>query len=390
MSTERTHIETQVIQGTHDATRFEGAQITPIVRSTVFEAGEQVDHHNIRYGRLSTLANQLEAAQVLARVEGAEAGLVTSSGMAAITTTLIAVLRSGGHVLGQRPLYGATQQFVSERLGELGIGHAFIDVHEPETWQAALTPNTRAIYVEAISNPLLVVADHARIVEFARAHGLVSIIDNTFASPVNFRPIELGFDLVLHSATKYLNGHSDVIMGAVLGSADRIRSIKPWLDTLGGTADPEACYLLRRGLKTLPLRVERQNANALALARHLEAHEKVAKVIYPGLSSHPDHAVAARLFGGFGGMLACELTGGAEAAARFVRRVKVAVHSASLGGPETLLTIPATTSHAGLGAEARARAGISDGLVRISTGFEHIDDLIRDFDAALAPDAGSL
>ncbi|HWO12218.1 MAG TPA: aminotransferase class I/II-fold pyridoxal phosphate-dependent enzyme [Polyangiaceae bacterium] len=386
MSTERTHIETQVIQGTHDAARFEGAQVTPIVRSTVFEAGEQVDYHNIRYGRLSTLANQLEAAQVLARVERAEAGLVTSSGMAAITTTLIAVLRSGGHVLAQRPLYGATQQFVSERLGELGIGHGFIDVRKPETWQAALTPDTRAIYVEAISNPLLVVADHARIVEFARAHGLVSIIDNTFASPVNFRPIELGFDLVLHSATKYLNGHSDVIMGAVLGSADRIRSIKLWLDTLGGTADPEACYLLRRGLKTLALRVERQNANALALARHLETHARVAKVIYPGLASHPDHAVAARLFGGFGGMLACELTGGAEAAARFVRRVKVAVHSASLGGPETLLTIPATTSHAGLGAEARARAGISEGLVRISTGFEHIDDLIRDFDAALAGD----
>jgi len=384
MSTRSTHIETEVIRGTHDAARFEGAQVTPIVRSTVFEAGEQVDYHNIRYGRLSTLANQLEAAQVLARVEGAEAGLVTGSGMAAITTTLIAVLRSGGHVLAQRPLYGATQQFVSERLGELGIGHGFIDVRKPETWQAALTPETRAIYVEAISNPLLVVADHARIVEFARAHRLVSIIDNTFASPVNFRPIELGFDLVLHSATKYLNGHSDVIMGAVLGSQDRIRSIKLWLDTLGGTADPEACYLLRRGLKTLALRVERQNANALALARHLEAHEKVAKVIYPGLPSHPDHAVAGRLFGGFGGMLACELTGGAEAAASFVRRVKVAVHSASLGGPETLLTIPATTSHAGLGAEARARAGISEGLVRISTGFEHIDDLIKDFDAALA------
>lgn len=384
MSSERPHIETEVIRGTHDAARFEGAQVTPIVRSTVFEAGEQVDYHNIRYGRLSTLANQLEAAQVLARVEGAEAGLVTGSGMAAITTTLIAVLRSGGHVLAQRPLYGATQQFVSQRLGELGIGHCFIDVRKPDTWQAALTPDTRAIYVEAISNPLLVVADHARIAEFARAHRLVAIIDNTFASPVNFRPIELGFDLVLHSATKYLNGHSDVIMGAVLGSAERISSIKLWLDTLGGTADPEACYLLRRGLKTLALRVERQNANALALARHLEGHEKVAKVIYPGLASHPDHAVAARLFGGFGGMLACELTGGAEAASRFVRHVRVAVHSASLGGPETLLTIPATTSHAGLGAEARAEAGISDGLVRISTGFEHIDDLIGDFDAALA------
>src|SRR5688572_7938526 len=216
MPKERLHLETNVVHGSLDPERFEGAQITPIVRSTVFEAGEQIDPQSIRYGRLSTLANQLEAAEVLARVEGAEAGLVTSSGMAAITTTLIALLQSGGHLLAQRPLYGATQQFVSERLGELGISHGFIDVRQPETWQAALTPATRAIYVEAISNPLLVVADHARIVEFARAHRLLSLIDNTFASPVNFRPIEIGFDLVLHSATKYLNGHSDVIMGAVL------------------------------------------------------------------------------------------------------------------------------------------------------------------------------
>lgn len=386
MTKERLHIETDVIHGSETAGRFEGAQITPIVRSTVFEAGDRINPHEIRYGRLSTLANQVEAAEVLARVEGAEAGLVTSSGMAAITTTLIALLRSGGHLLAQRPLYGATQQFVSERLGELGISHGFIDVQKPETWQSALTADTRAIYVEAISNPLMVVADHVRVVEFARAHGLVSIIDNTFASPVNFRPLEIGFDVVLHSATKYLNGHSDVIMGAVLGSAERIRSIKQWLDILGGTADPEACYLLRRGLKTLPLRVARQNDNALALAHHLASHPQIARVIYPGLPSHPDHALAARLFDGFGGMLACELVGGATAAARFVRRVKVAVHSASLGGPETLLTIPATTSHAGLGAQARAEAGISDGLVRISAGIEHIDDLIRDFDAALTPD----
>lgn len=385
MTREDLHIETSVIRGADDKPRFDGAQVTPIVRSTVFEAGEQVNYREIRYGRLSTLVNQIEAAEVLARIEGAEVGLVTSSGMAAITTTLLALLRSGGHLLAQRPLYGATQQFVSERLGELGIRHSFIDVRMPETWEAALTPETRAIYVEAISNPLMVVADHARIVEFARRHALVSLIDNTFASPINFRPVEIGFDLVLHSATKYLNGHSDVVIGAVLGSAERIASIKAWLDILGGTADPEACYLLRRGLKTLALRVERQNQNALALARYLASHPAVARVIYPGLPSHPDHAVAARLFGGFGGMLACELVGGAAAAAGFVRRVKVAVHSASLGGPETLLTIPATTSHAGLGARARALAGISDGLVRISAGFEHIDDLVRDFEAALTP-----
>jgi cystathionine gamma-synthase/cystathionine gamma-lyase/cystathionine beta-lyase len=253
---------------------------------------------------------------------------------------------------------------------------------DPASWQQHITKDTRAIYMESISNPLLEVADHRRVAAFAREHKLVSIIDNTFASPVNFRPMELGFDLVVHSATKYLNGHSDLCAGAIVGSRERINQIKGWLDHLGGCADPETCFLLRRGLKTLALRVARQNENALKLAQYLEGHASFRNVRYPGLASHPDHDLARSLFAGFGGMLACELVGDLAATERFTQALKVVTHSASLGGPETLVTLPTRTSHAGLSAHERATSGITDSLMRISTGIEHIDDLLTDFEQA--------
>jgi cystathionine gamma-synthase/cystathionine gamma-lyase/cystathionine beta-lyase len=349
----------------------------------VFTSREGERYGDIRYGRLATLAGQVEVAEVLASIETGEAALVTSSGMAAITTTLLACLSGGGHLLVQRPLYGATQHFVSSKLPTLGASASVIDVQKPQDWQAALLPTTRAIYVEGISNPLLDVADHRAVVAFAKSHGLLSIIDNTFASPVNFRPLEIGFDIVLHSATKYLNGHSDLCAGVIVSSRQQIASIKHWLDVLGGTADPEVCFLLRRGLRTLSLRVERQNENATKLAHFLAAHSRVAQLRYPGLESHPDHRVARGLFSGFGGMLACELVGGSEAAKRFTRALHVAVHSASLGGTETLVTLPALTSHAGLSASERSASGISEGLLRISVGIEHSDDLLADFEQAL-------
>ncbi len=384
MDERRMELETRVVHAGAGGRAFMGANVTPIVRSTVFEVSTGTDYHDIRYGRLSTLPGQLEIASAIANVESAEAGLVTSSGMAAITTTLLATLAGGGHLLAQRPLYGATQKFAASELAKLGGSASFVDMRDPESWQSQLRSETRAFYVETISNPLLEVADHRRVVEFCRAHRLVSIIDNTFATPVNFRPIERGFDLVVHSATKYLNGHSDVVAGAVVGSQERVRSIKLWLDILGGTADPEACYLLRRGLKTLSLRVERQNATAQRLAEFFQAHHAVRRVLYPGLPSHPDHEHARALFAGFGGMIAIELFGGAARATRFAQAVRVATHSASLGGAETLVTIPATTSHAGLSPEARAAVGISDDLIRISVGIEHVADLLADFEQALA------
>jgi cystathionine beta-lyase/cystathionine gamma-synthase len=380
----KSNLETRLIHAGSRSAEFAGAQVTPIVRSTVWTSREGESYGDIRYPRLSTLAGQREVADVLASIEGGQAGLVLASGMAAITTTLLSVLSNGGHLLAPRPLYGAAQHFVGSELTQLGATATTIDGRDPTQWAKSLTRQTRAIYVEAIGNPLLGVIDHRQVVAFAREHGLVSIIDNTFASPVNFRPIELGFDIVLHSATKYLNGHSDVCAGVVVGSNDRISAVKNWLDLLGGSADPEACFLLRRGLRTLSLRVERQNDNALRLATFLESQRSVKSVRYPGLASHPDHAVARALFSGFGGMVACELVGGAAAADRFVQALEVVTYAPSLGGVETLVTLPARTSHAGLSPEERRASGIADSLVRISVGIEHIDDLLEDVQQALA------
>ena len=234
-----------------------------------------------------------------------------------------------------------------------------------------------------MTNPLLQVADLNAVADFAREHGLVSIIDNTFATPMNFRPIEHGFDLSVHSCTKYLNGHSDLAAGAVIGAREHVERVKILLDHLGGSLDPHACFLLHRGLKTLALRVRHQGASALALASHLERHPGVAQVNHPGLESHPHHARARELFDGFGGMLSFELTGGKEAAERFRKKVRIPLYAPSLGGPETLMTFPAKTSHANVAPEERERLGITEGLIRISVGLENTEDLIADFDRAL-------
>ena len=246
-----------------------------------------------------------------------------------------------------------------------------------------MRPNTKAIYVETMTNPLLGVPKLREIVDFARNHRILAIIDNTFASPMNFRPLDWGFDLSLHSCTKYLNGHSDIVAGAVIGRGDLIGRVIHRLNHLGGTLDPHACFLLHRGIKTLAVRVRQQNQSALRIAQFLEGHQAVGKVNYPGLESHPGHRRARELFDGFGGMLSFELVGGVDAADRFIRRTTLPTLAPSLGGVESLITRPATTSHAGLSPEERMAAGISDGLIRFSVGIESTDDLIEDFDRAL-------
>jgi cystathionine beta-lyase/cystathionine gamma-synthase len=238
-------------------------------------------------------------------------------------------------------------------------------------------------YVEGIANPLMQVAALDEVAQFARSHGLVSIIDNTLATPVNFRPVEHGFDVVLHSATKYLNGHTDIVAGAIAGRADLIAATKRKLDHLGGTLDPHACFLLHRGLKTLALRVRHQNRSTLELASFLERHPAVRRVNYPGLESHEQHARARALFEGMGGTLSFELKEGLVGAERLFKRLRIPVNAPSLGGPETLVTRPAVTSHAGLGPDERGRLGITDGLVRVSVGLEAPEDLIEDFARAL-------
>jgi cystathionine beta-lyase/cystathionine gamma-synthase len=272
---------------------------------------------------------------------------------------------------------------ITEHFERFSLSHTFIDPHAPESWRAALRPETRAIYTESITNPTMQVIDHERVVAFAREHGLVALIDNTFATPVNFRPLELGYDIALHSATKYLNGHSDVAAGALCGRRERVAEITHLLNELGGMLDPHACFLLNRGMKTLTLRVREQNANALSLARFLAEHPAVRHVHYPGLETHPQHALAKKLFAGYGGMLSFELRGEAAAARTFFERVTIPTVGPSLGGVETLLTRPAATSHRGLTAEARQRLGIGDGLIRVSTGIESAEDLLADFGQAL-------
>jgi len=377
------HIETKVIHAGEPEPRIMGAVSMPIFQSAMFEYAGETSYHDLKYIRLNNTPNQALLGAKLSALENAEAALVTSSGMAAITTTLLSILTPGGHLLAQNCLYGGTHDFVTRDLEQLGMSYDFIDADDPQSWEKKLRSNTKAIYVETMTNPLLEVADHAAVVQFAKTHGLVSLIDNTFASPINFRPPEFGYDISLHSCTKYLNGHSDIVAGAIIGSASHIEKVKHHLDHLGGSLDPHACFLLHRGMKTLAVRVRFQNESALKIAKFLHEHKAIEKVNYPGLESHPQHDRAAKLFEGFGGMLSFEVKGGAKGAEKFLKAKKLPAIAPSLGGVETLLTLPAKTSHAGLSPKDRNSLGITDGLIRMSVGIENTEDIINDLNNAL-------
>ncbi|MBI3608770.1 MAG: aminotransferase class I/II-fold pyridoxal phosphate-dependent enzyme [Nitrospirae bacterium] len=377
------HIATKLIHAGEPSPRVGGAVVMPIFQSATFEYGGQAGYHDLTYIRLNNTPNHLALHQKLAALEHGEAALVTSSGMAAIATSLLTVLSSGDHFLAQDSLYGGTHDLITNDLASFGIEVDFIDADDPGSWKAKLRPATKAIYVETMTNPLLHVADLDAVAAFARAHGLVSLIDNTFASPLNFRPLERGFDLSLHSCTKYLNGHSDLVAGAVIGRSPLVAAITRRLNHLGGSLDPHACFLLHRGIKTLAVRLTYQNASALRLAEFLERHPAVKRVYYPGLASHPRHQRARSLFAGYGGVLSLELQGGVDAADRFIARTTLPIRAPSLGGIETLITRPATTSHAGLAPEVRLRLGIADRLIRLSVGIEATEDLLDDLGRAL-------
>jgi cystathionine beta-lyase/cystathionine gamma-synthase len=376
-------LDTKLIHAGEPEPRIAGAVSMPIFQSATFEYAGTTSYHDLRYIRLSNTPNHIVLHRKLAALENAEAALVAGSGMAAISAALFTLLAGGGHLLAQVCLYGGTHDLMKKELPDYGMAVDFIDGDAPGTWREALRPNTKAIYVEAMSNPLLEVADLQGAVDFAAANGLVSIVDNTFATPINFRPAEIGFDISLHSATKYLGGHDDIVAGAVIGRAELIQDMTHTLNHIGGILDPHACFLLHRGIKTLGVRVRHQNESALKIARWLEQHPQVSHVNYPGLESHSNHLRACELFDGFGGVLSFELEGGVEAANRFIERATIPINAPSLGGVETLFMRPAITSHAGMSAAERARAGIGDGLIRLSVGLESSDDLIEDFDAAL-------
>ncbi|RJR26621.1 MAG: aminotransferase class I/II-fold pyridoxal phosphate-dependent enzyme [Desulfobacteraceae bacterium] len=363
--------------------RVRGAVCMPVFQTAMFEYTGEKSYDDLRYIRLNNTPNHEVLHARIADLENGEAALVTASGMAAITTALLTVLSAGDHILAQSCLYGGTHDFVTRDLEKYGISYDFIDGSRPETWNDLLRPKTRAIYVETMTNPLLEVADLEAVADFAREKEIISIIDNTFATPVNFRPLEAGFDLCIHSCTKYLNGHSDIVAGAVIGTKQLIGKITRTLNHLGGSLDPHACFLLERGMKTLAVRMRQHNESALRIAGFLEKHPLAERVNYPGLPSHPGYSRAVKLFKGFGGMLSFELKGDVEAAERFIKALKIPIIAPSLGGVESLVTRPATTSHAGMSPVERKKLGISDRLIRLSVGIEATDDLLEDLELAM-------
>ena len=323
--------------------------------------------------------------QKVAILEGGEAALGTSSGMAAIATAVVSLLRAGDHVIAPKAIYQATFELFHHVLPGYGVEVTFLDTPDVAAYERALRPTTRLLYIETPNNPLLGIIDIAGTVVLARTHGARTVADNTFATPYNQRPLALGVDLVCHSATKYIGGHHDVTAGVIVGPRDLIRQCVRIMRIFGGVLDPFGAFLLIRGLMTLGLRVERHNTNALALAHRLADHPKVARVHYPGLPDHPRHDVAARQMpGGFGGMLSFEVRGDVAAGARCVEALRVAKLAVSLGGVSTLVAHPASTTSVNMPPEVRREAGIADGLIRVSVGIEDAPDLLEDFDQALA------
>ncbi|HLN11584.1 MAG TPA: PLP-dependent aspartate aminotransferase family protein [bacterium] len=323
--------------------------------------------------------------QKVALLEGAEAGLAVSSGMAAISTAVLGLVRGGDHVVAPKAVYQATFGMLHSLLPQYGVETTFLDDPDLGAYERAIRPNTKLLYLETPNNPLLGVTDIAGVVALAKACGAWTIADNTFATPYNQTPLALGVDLVCHSATKYLGGHHDVTAGVICGGRDLVRRCVGTMRIFGGVLDPFAAYLVVRGIMTLGLRMQRHNANALALARHLAAHPDVARVHYPGLPGHPRHEVAARQMpGGYGGMMSIEVRGDVAAGARCVEALRVGKLAVSLGGVSTLVTHPASTTSVNMPPEVRRAAGIADGLIRISVGIEDLDDLIADFDQALS------
>jgi cystathionine beta-lyase/cystathionine gamma-synthase len=320
----------------------------------------------------------------LAAFERGGEGAAFSSGMAAISTSVFSFLKKGAHVLGIRDLYGGTFALLHEVLPSLGIGVDIVETTNIEALERGVRKNTSIVYIESPTNPTMKLVDIAKAAKIAHGNGAVLLIDNTFASPINQNPIELGADVVMHSATKYLNGHADLIAGAAVSSKKNAHKIKMLRRDLGGTLDPLPAWLVLRGMKTMAIRVRQQNANAMALAEFLSTHRKVSAVNYPGLKSHPQHALAKKQMKGFGGMLSFEVKGSTKDAMRFTESLKVATLAPSLGGVETLVAQPFNMTHTQMSAKERAKAGILETLVRVSVGIEDEEDLVSDFRRALA------
>ena len=380
----RPRFATRVIHAGQSPDPTTGAVMPPIYATSTYVQESPGVHKGYEYSR-SQNPTRMAYERCVADLEGGTAGFAFASGMAA-TATILELLDSGSHVVAIDDLYGGSYRlFENVRRDSAGLAFSFVDLTEPGALEAALRPETRMIWVESPTNPLLKVVDLEAVARTAGARGILTCCDNTFATPWVQRPLELGFDLVMHSATKYLNGHSDMVGGiAVVGDRPETRERLGYLqNAVGGIQGPFDSFLALRGLKTLALRMERHCGNARAVAEYLEGHAKIERVYYPGLASHPQHELAARQMRDFGGMVTAVIAGGLDAARRFLELVEIFALAESLGGVESLVEHPAIMTHASLPEEKRAELGISDGLVRLSVGVESVDDLIADLDQAL-------
>ncbi len=360
--------------------RDTGGACSPVFTSTAF-AFPNATGENI-YPRYFNTPNQKVICRKIAALEGGEGAVAFGSGMAAISTLLLTHLRPGDHAVFQSDLYGGTVQFVTQELVRLGIEISWCAT--PAEFAAAIRPETRLLYTETPSNPLLRCVDLKEVAEWGREHGVLTVVDNTFATPINQNPLAIGIDVVIHSATKYLNGHSDVNAGFVVAAESIIRRVAAGAVNLGGMLDAQACAQLERGMKTLALRVERHNDNADQIACFLAGHPLVESVNYPGLDTHPDHKVATAQMRGYGGMLSFELRDSRQIDG-MLSHLRLIMPALSLGGVESLICVPSRTTHRTLTAAERARAGIRDGLVRLSVGIEDAEDLIEDLTRSLQP-----
>jgi cystathionine beta-lyase/cystathionine gamma-synthase len=375
----------------HSGTQHIGDAVnTPIFQSSTYKltderyagwaAGAQ---HTLLYARLSTV-NSDAVAQKLAALEGGEDAETFSSGMAAISTTLLSVLNQGDHIVASADIYGGTYGLLTEELPRFGISTTMADMRDSTSYEAAIQPNTKILYIETLTNPVLKICDIEAMADVAKRHNLLLIIDNTFASPWGCKPLTMGVDLVIHSTTKYLGGHSDILGGAVVGSKEHIANIFMRKVHFGAAPDPHSCYLLERGMRTLDVRMPRICENAFTLATRLENHDAIERVYHSQLESHPDYEVGQRILPRGSGMIAFVVKGGDEAALKFMRKLTIIYEATSLGGVESLIECPFNSSHMFVPEDVRVEAGVVPGFVRLSIGIEDVEDLWEDIEVALA------
>ena len=378
--------ETRAIHAGQEPDPTTGAIMTPIYTSSTYVQESPGVHKGYDYSR-STNPTRKALEACIADLEGSNFGYAFASGMSA-SATVLEILSSGDHVIAMDDLYGGTYRlFENVRKRSAGLDFTFCDLSDVKALEASLKPNTKMIWIETPTNPLLKIADLKAIASFAKHNNLIAVCDNTFCSPFVQNPLEFGFDIVVHSATKYLNGHSDLIGGVVVCSDDKTELAEQLLylqNAVGSIMNPFDSFLLLRSLKTLPVRMERHCSNAIQIANFLESHNSIQRVIYPGLESHPQHEIAKEQMNGFGGMISVEIKGGLEGAKKFLERTEIFSLAESLGGVESLIEHPAIMTHASIPPEVREEIGISDGLVRLSVGIEALEDLTEDLEKALA------